>query len=305
MRYRAYLQFIQIIVTILIMKFIVSDESVNEYGFSVRTAGIEIPDGVTPMFWEHRTSDAPLGSWRLWKEDNVLYGEPTFDEKDEFAMKLKSKVESGIIKNCSIALYHKKFEEIVGGVYVLTESVVREVSLCNYPANQNAHVLLNQDNSVFELSTISMNNQKINIMKLGEILNLSGASDDAIAQRVKELVAVEQKYVALSKQVVTDKANALVDVAIKEGKIGEASKPTWVELATKDYDCAVAAIASIVPKIVKLSQVPAPNAPNALNGKTFSQLSKENPNALIELRKSDFERFNALYRAEFFKDYKA
>ena len=58
--------------------FLVSDESVNTYGFATRTAGIRLENAKKncPAFYEHDTDDVPLGHWENFKvELNKLYAD--------------------------------------------------------------------------------------------------------------------------------------------------------------------------------------------------------------------------------------
>ncbi len=95
-------------------KFLISDESINSYGFRVLTEGIDTslfdknPIGLwmhkRPWGYDKEREPLPIGKWELAWEGKKLYGYLTFDEDDDFAMKLKGKVDKGIINMVSAGL---------------------------------------------------------------------------------------------------------------------------------------------------------------------------------------------------------
>ena len=89
--------------------FILSDQSVNCYGFIVLTAGISL-EGFKKnpvMLYNHVRSNDPaevVGKWNdIRKEGVKLLGEPEFDIDDELGKKLSGKVEKGYINAPSIS----------------------------------------------------------------------------------------------------------------------------------------------------------------------------------------------------------
>lgn len=98
----------------------------------------------------------------------------------------------------------------------------------------------------------------------------------------------------------------LIDAAVTDNRITAAQRPVYERLFDADFESAKAALDGL-PKAVKLSEVPAGQGGAnkfTYNGKTFSQLSKEDPNALAMLKDNDLETFKALYKAEYGADYK-
>ena len=93
-------------------KFRVTDSSLNSYGFRVLTEGIDFTffDKNPIMLWMHnrpfyKEDPLPLGKWqnRELTGDAVIM-EAVYDETDEFAVKIKSKAEQGIINMASIGI---------------------------------------------------------------------------------------------------------------------------------------------------------------------------------------------------------
>lgn len=87
------------------MRFVLSDESVNRYGFRVLTSGINLEafKANPVMFYNHNRYDMPIGIWKNIKiEGDTLTAEPEFDEDDELAKRVQAKVEKGHLRMCSI-----------------------------------------------------------------------------------------------------------------------------------------------------------------------------------------------------------
>ena len=159
-------------------RIVISDESINSYGFWVRTDGIDLSAFLKNpvMLWNHNRSSLgtnfdqlPIGYWKDLRIENgpstgsgaVLTGEPVFDENDEFAVKIKQKYESGILNACSIGFAPLEWsdapEMLKEGQKVATVTRCRllEISICDIPSNANATVVLyDDDNKVINLSDL-------------------------------------------------------------------------------------------------------------------------------------------------------
>lgn len=151
--------------------FIVNDESVlNDYGFRVMTAGIDIKQykrnpivlwyHKRPNQWNNDKEDLlPIGkSIKLWKEDGKLLADIEFDEKDEFANKIESKIDGGFIRMCSPGLNPVTVSEearyLLSGQTrsTLVKSELIEISIADIGSNQNALKLYNDNMEVITLS---------------------------------------------------------------------------------------------------------------------------------------------------------
>ena len=152
-------------------RIVINDESLNSYGFWVKTDGIELSAFLKNpvMLYNHNRSYAgktddqlPIGKWKdLRIENGQLTGEPVFDENDEFAVKIKQKYESGILNACSIGFAPLEWsdapEMLKKGQTVATVTRCRllEISICDIPSNANATVVLyDDDNKVINLSDL-------------------------------------------------------------------------------------------------------------------------------------------------------
>ena len=197
-------------------RIVISDESLNSYGFWVVTDGIDLTAFLRNpvMLWNHNrdghgTVDAqlPIGYWKdLRVENGVLTGEPVFDEKDPFAMKVKQKLESGILNACSMGFvpleWSDDLEMLKEGQKVATVTRCRlmEISICDIPSNANATVVLYDENTnQINLSTLptagtqlaTMNNQHLNNndMTLKEIALKLGLDENASPQAIADAIA--------------------------------------------------------------------------------------------------------------------
>lgn len=152
-------------------RIVISDESINSYGFWVMTDGIDLSAFLKNpvMLWNHNRSSLgtnfdqlPIGRWKdLRVENGVLTGEPVFDENDEFAVKIKQKYESGILNACSIGFTPLEWsdapEMLKEGQKVATVTRCRllEISICDIPSNANATVVLyGDDDKAINLSDL-------------------------------------------------------------------------------------------------------------------------------------------------------
>jgi HK97 family phage prohead protease len=128
-------------------KFILSDESVNVYGFRVLTSGINIEDfKKNPvMFFNHQSMSLPIGKWNnIQIENGQLTAEPEFDTDDELAQKIAGKVNKGMLNAASIGFdvyaISDSPKDLVPGQSrpTVTKSRVFEASIAGIPGNSNA-----------------------------------------------------------------------------------------------------------------------------------------------------------------------
>ncbi|WP_297096395.1 hypothetical protein [uncultured Draconibacterium sp.] len=134
--------------------FVISDESINSYGFRVLTDGIDLSLFLkNPIaLWVHSRSSAwndkdrlPIGKWEnIRVEGKKLLADLVFDDDDEFAVKLKKKVEKGIINMASaglrvVATSEDKAVLIKGQTRpTVIKSLLTEASLVDIGSNSNA-----------------------------------------------------------------------------------------------------------------------------------------------------------------------
>lgn len=136
------------------LTFVLSDESINGHGTRVLTSGIDLSlFKKNPIaLWMHMrawrgTKDEvlPIGYWEnIRKEGDRLLADLVLDEKDEFAVRIKQKVEAGIIRMASIgvniiATSEERSVLLPGQTRpTVIKCLIKEASVCDIGANRNA-----------------------------------------------------------------------------------------------------------------------------------------------------------------------
>ena len=195
--------------------FVLSDESVNSYGFRVLTDGIALDNfKKNPvMLWNHtRTwtdrdnAMLPIGRWNNVRvEDGRLLADAEFDMDDPFAAKIARKVEKGILNMCSIGIVVVEDSEdpelLVKGQTrrTVTKCRLREASVVDIGANANAVVLYDTDGNIVELNAdggcaVALINQpksqEMDLKKIALQLGLPETATEAeVEARIAELNA--------------------------------------------------------------------------------------------------------------------
>lgn len=324
--------------------FVISDESVNNIGFWALTAGIDINQfSKNPiMYWmharpegEHINEILPIGYWdNIRIENNQLLADAVFDENDDFALRIKSKVDAKVIRMASAGLEPKYWseapEDIKPGqtIATLIKSVLKEASIVDRGANNNALRLYNSDGSIINLSD-SMKNilPKLNSkqMKLNEnSLNLLGLKDTDTDQAMNEAIqklaekannakkeldaeiqlrSDAQKELKKLKEAnaIAEKAAFLSKLDKKELKLTAEQKAFYIELFENSGATIANKAVNILPVYSDLNQIPGGgNKPQTKELKekwdqahadgTLNKLKDENPNLFEEMKKAKFNK---------------
>lgn len=306
---------------------IISNSSLNSYGFRVLTEGIDLTQYKRNpiLLWMHNrpwqgtnNEVLPIGTMEnLRIEGDNLIGTPVFDETDEFAMKIKAKWDAGVLRMVSAGLDVIEQSDdpavLVTGqrLSTITKCKLREVSIVDIGANDDALQLYNEGKVV----NLSNSNQKMNFLKpvnnhlnnnqtMNEITLKLGLAENATKEEVLE--AVEQLSLKASKvdaletevnQLKEESIALAVDTAIGAKKIAAEKRDHFISLgkqigveslkATFDGVCAAPA--------VKPSTVL-----NANNGETiYTKLSEVPQEKLVELRENNEQEYKRLYKAEY------
>jgi hypothetical protein len=312
-------------------EIVLSTSKVNSYGFRVLTEGIDLEQyRKNPiLLWNHNrpyrgTTDEilPIGKIENLRLDgDKLIGTPVFDENDKFALKIKSKYETGIIRMSSIGFDVIETSEdpllIAQGQRraTVTRAKLIEVSLTDIGANDDALVLY-KDGNMINLSmgedkdiiptlttdtNIIKNNEsnfkmKVIALKLGLP---ETATEAEILQKISELQQSASQTAKLQKQI-DDQLNAAightVEAAIKQKKITADKRDHFAGIGkTSGLDVLNATLEMIEPA-TKPSDVITPKA----NVETdYKKLSEVPENERVELRKNDRQTYIKLYKAEY------
>lgn len=311
--------------------FVLSDESINSYGFRVLTEGINLENFKNNpiMLWNHTRSWSdkenqvlPIGTWKnIRVENGRLLAESEFDMDDEFAKKIALKVKKGILKMASIGICineesdDKKY--IVSGQMrkTVTRCTLREVSIVDIGSNANALALYDNDGNIVELSVHKQNcpvglvnnkmNKKTSMNKIALKLGLpETASEEEIVAKIEErekssneqklrdrITELENEKKAANKKAIEN----LVDAAITEKKITTDKKNHFVDLGEKVGFESLKSTFDCMNASIKPNDIIG-NGGVKSSDKKFSEMSESE---LKNLRDSDIESYSTLYEQEF------
>ena len=314
-------------------RIVISDESINSYGFWVLTDGIDTAAFLKNpvMLWNHNRDDhgtvnsqLPIGIWKdLRAKNGVLIGEPVFDETDEFAVKIKQKYESGILNACSMGFMPLEWsdapEMLKEGQTVATVTRCRllEVSICDIPSNANATVVLYDENS----KTINLSDlpnraigPKINHINMKEIALKLGLAENADPQACVDAIQLKDDQIAkLKKENATLKAKAqgfeqaeaeakkqevkkLLDDAVKAGRINATTRPQFEKLFELDHEGTKTVLASL-PERTPMEAKPVGSGDSDLCKMSWDELDKAD--RLYELK----TKYPEIYQEKFDKKF--
>lgn len=185
--------------------FIVSDETVNEYGFRVLTSGIRTErfEANPVMFYNHEREDGVIGKWlNITKEGTQLKAEPELDKEDDgLGAKISGKLERGFIRAASIGFSIISLSEdpalMLPGqtLPTVTECELVEISIVDLPGNKNALALYDRDGKAIELKggadlqLFFQSNNNTSMLKLtAKTITALKLSDNATAEQIEAAV---------------------------------------------------------------------------------------------------------------------
>lgn len=237
--------------------FILTDESLNSYGFWLPLSGAQLDQfRKNPiMLWMHnrawrgtKEEILPIGRWdNIRVEKGRLLADAVFDENDDFAAAIADKVENNILRmaSCGVRIIESsrdpKWLKPGQTSETPTKWALREVSIVDIGANDNALSLvfydeqdevinLSDNQAAMPLKKLDTNSQTLSDMK--KLLKLFGLAEDA-----GEDQAIE-KYQALASK--AENAEAAQKEAERKLAAYEASDKTRRQAESKDLlDAAV------------------------------------------------------------------
>lgn len=318
--------------------FVLSDESVNSYGFRVLTGGIALEAfRKNPvMLWNHTRSwtDSdnamlPIGRWNdVRVEDGKLLADAEFDMDDPFAAKIARKVEKGIINMCSIGIVvvedSNDPELLVKGQTrrTVTKCRLREVSVVDIGANANAVVLYDTDGNIMELNAdggcaVGLINQpkkesEMELKKIALQLGLAETATEAeVEARIAELNAEKPEKTEQSAEVqeLKDRIAALenekqqAETARITELVDQAVADKRITADKKDRFVELGKKIGVAELKETLSCMnPAVKPTDFINGGSVpadKKFSEMSESELKQLRENDKAAYEALYEKEF------
>ena len=200
--------------------FVVSDESVNSYGYVIKTEGIDTSafERNPVMLYMHERKTV-VGRWEnIRKDGDKLLADAVFDESTELGKTVKAQVENGFLRSASIGVDIVE-EKVINGVKTVTKSVLFEVSIVDIPANQNALKLYRKG----RMARLALETpQKVEDLR-ESIISLLGldesVSDEDIITEIQNLLNAP------------DEAANEVEEAIKAGYVKAKERGNFVTMA--------------------------------------------------------------------------
>ncbi|MDB0601081.1 HK97 family phage prohead protease [Tenacibaculum maritimum] len=269
--------------------FVVSDESVNCYGYRVLTDGIElIQFKKNPiMLYMHRrntwnpTGDEVIGRWEnIRKENGKLLADAVFDETNEFGKKIAEKVKNGFIKMASIGISkketstEKKHLKTGQTRATVTKSSLSEISIVDMGGNDNALKLYNDNGEELALEELNIKNDSdmSNLKSVAITLGLDAeASDTEVLSAIttlktgKETAETKlQAFETAQKAAQTKEAKELVNKASEALNLKDDAKTsfetTYLTLFDADHDNTKAALNGVLAGVVTTKTPPSNQA---------------------------------------------
>ncbi len=303
-------------------EYVLNDESVvNSHGFVLLNAAgrFERYNANPAMLFNHDSSLLIGQVTALRVEGTLLIGKAVYDEEDTLAAKCKRQAGKGILKGCSpgIIINAVELRTTPEGEerITVTDWELCEVSLVSVPSNRNALRLYNKQGeaipdgqvrlSVEALLNINQKDRKEmdKIILTAEAyialgLTSSQADGKAISAAIMELQArAEKAETELDKQKKL-KAEALIALAVTEGRITADKKEQFVKLALADYDMAKTTLEAIPVKQTLSDKITRSPGKNTVDGSredwTYLKWAKEDPDGLRKLKADDPEGFEEL-----------
>ena len=196
--------------------FILSDESLNSYGFVVQTAGIDTAqfERNPVMLYMHDRESGVVGRWENIRKDGTkLIADAVFDESTELGAKIKKQVDNGFLRCVSIGIDNVTQEDL-NNVQTVVKCRLIEASIVDIPSNANAVKLFRRSGSfTYRLADLNDNDPEAFRTAVIAALGLeSGASDTEILRAIEKAVNG------------TENAEELLNNAVARGYIDPAQR---------------------------------------------------------------------------------
>ena len=302
--------------------FVLTDESVNGYGYRVLTSGIGREQFLKNpvMLYSHEYGLLPIGTWENVREkDGQLLATAKFDEGDPFAQEVARKVDEGILKCCSIGFNILGIDEsddlkLPGQIGpTVTKSELLECSICAIGANRNAMRL----SEGLPSPTVKVGGRMTLTVVQGEkpeVINPQKSStmteqEQNQMNQLQQLTETNQTLTQERDQARSELQNvrnaeidALLTAAVNDGRISEAERPQWKELMNVAPENAKAALAKLNPRTSLSQMLESQKGKGEFSGKSWKELDRSGK--LSAFKAADPEAFKSLYRETFGTDYK-
>lgn len=310
------------------MRFIVSTESINCYGFRVLTSGIDLTGfakNPVMLYMHDRYRYVPIGHWEdVRAENGQLTAEAVFDEADDFARTIKAKVDAGTLRACSPGLNIVEWSEdpalLAQGQTrpTVTKSTLLEISIVDIPGNADA-VTLAAPQLHFEQQgvTLSAGAANLNLDFLPSLNQLQKMDKIALSLGLAATATQEDITAAIGKlkqDAAAEKVQLALKLAKEDGRVSEATEARFLKLATLDLDLALelfgkpaeapaapaakpaAANLAAVLREVKAANGPTPTTlADKRQDWTIDDWSRKDSAGLLRLKREKPDEYQAMY----------
>lgn len=258
-------------------------------------------------------------------EGDQLKADAVFDENDEFAKQIKSKVEGGFIKGVSIGvkvLERSDAPEVLlpgQSRETVTRCLLYEASITGIPGNRNALKLSDgnglrlsdQMNDVELNGVLPLIKSHFNMKKIALALKLpENATETEILSAIDALDREKKQVETVNKDLTGSMKNIVLSVGEKLGVITDENKADYEKLASTDAQTTLSLVMGTAPsqtkkeegEDVRLSDVLAAvkkgqGASDQGEEKDFDWYQKNKPHVLLSMKTDDPEKYKKLYDA--------
>lgn len=312
--------------------FIISDESLNTYGFWILTSGIMLEQFVKNpiMYFMHRRPNKydenvaeklPIGIWENIRiENGKLLADPKFDLSDPFAKIISDKVNNGFLRMASLGA--EPVETSSDPVYLrqgqtretVTKCLALEASIVDIGGNMNAFALAAESGCAIykagNLINLSANNENFiaNINQTPDMKQIAlalGLPETANEAQILEAITAKNQIIEANKvelQKVQDARVAeIVAKAVVDRKFPDASKEQFIQLLKNNFELGAKIIADLKPQATASETLNLNHKTevSTVADKKFTELSMAE---ITELRTNDRPAYIKLYKAEYGKE---
>lgn len=290
--------------------------------------------------WGRKDEVLPLGHWQdIEVSDTQITAIPYFSDDDDFALSIYKKVEEGTIRMASAGFDPLETSEdakymVPGQKYpTVTKSTLLEASLVDMGSNDNACALYKNgaliqlssegaiDKTFFQLLKNKNSNMNPQLMAIAIMLNLGkDATEIQLAEKMtsihaeylqlstenekltKELAGIKTAYEKMQKEVAEKEVNDMLTLAVKEGKITEAQKPEFKDLAVVNL-ASVKNLLDKMPKHITIERrlgADTAGTEDPILKLSYDELHKSGK--LAHVKEQYPEHYKTIYKAQFGKE---
>jgi hypothetical protein len=318
-----------------VKSFVLHDESENTQGFRMLTSGADLTEfRKNPvMLLNHNDYSLPIGRWdNIRIEGTKILADAVFDETDPQGKQVSDKVERDFVRAASMGAWRPEDIDVIQETDLITGKstvtvktwIAREASIVTIPSNHNALAFYDRetgklmDNSeVLKLFDAPKTEKLIvdNKMfeKIAKILNLADTAlepevtaavqvalsdNDRLKAENETLTSRIDELNRAAKALKDAEAVALLDAAVKDGRIDDKGRDNYLKLFSLDYEAAKTAIESIPLRKSVAGQIAASDGHDAselscLQKTTWDDLDKQG--SLTKLK----DKYPDLYELKF------